>query len=398
MAMDRRTALLLALVGFAGSALAHHGTANFDLSKQLELDGTVVEMAFVNPHSYIYLDVADENGQVVAWRCEMRAATALRRSGWTPEMFKAGRRLKVLGSPSRQEPHTCYVSTIEFPDGSEANRYSQLSEGAKSVNQAHPARLANGKPNIGGDWAAEQRVMTDPRGRQGRLVPLSVAKERAAEGVGPGPSRRPGGPPLAVQPTAAGRQAAAGFDAQKDNPRFHCQPTNIFMDWTFDQHVNRIVQTDDTITLNYGFMDLERTIHMDMTKHPADIAPTVAGHSIGRWDGDVLVVDTVGFAPGYLDARRGVMYSNQMHVVERFTYDPDKRTLTRSWTAEDPLYFTGQYTGQDVLSIADIPYQRYNCDDRTWQDKEFSKVQSAAEAEAGAKKKLASRPWWKFWD
>jgi Family of unknown function (DUF6152) len=397
--MDKRIVMALALAGFAGSAWAHHGTANFDLSKQLELHGTVAEMAFVNPHSYLYLDVTDENGQVVAWRCEMRAATVLRRSGWTPEMFTVGTPLKVLGSPSRTEPHTCYVSTIEFPNGTEANRYSQLSKGGAPTGQDRPARLASGEPNIAGDWAAEQRVMTDPRGREGTLVPLSVAEERAAEGQGPGPTRPPGGGPIRVQPTEAGAQAAAGYDAQNDNPRFHCQPTNIFMDWTFDQHVNEIVQTASTITLKYGFMDLQRTIHMDMSEHPADVTPSTAGHSIGRWDGDVLVVDTVGFAPGYLDTRRGIMYSNQMHVVERFTYDHDAKTLTRSWVAEDPLYFEGQYTGQDVVSIADIPYERYNCDDRTWKDSEFSKVQSEAEAKQDQEQEpeQASRPWWKFW-
>jgi hypothetical protein len=194
----------------------------------------------------------------------------------------------------------------------------------------------------------------------------------------------------------------AGFDPQNDNPRFHCQPTNIFMDWTFDQHVNQIVQTADTITLKYGFMDLERTIHMNMSEHPADITPTLAGHSIGHWDGDVLVVDTVGFAPGYLDTRRGVMYSGQMHVVERFTYDHAAKTLTRSWVAEDPLYFTGQYTGEDVVSIADIPYERYNCDDRTWKDSELTKLESEARAgQAGAqpeaKPEEPSKPWWQFW-
>ncbi len=375
--MKGRFLLALALSGIGSSASAHHGNANFDLSKQLTLTGTIVEMAFVNPHSYLYMDVKDERGNVAAWRCEMRAATALRRSGWTPEMFKAGQMLTVIGSPSRQEPHTCYVSTIEFPNGSEADRYSQLPGGDQRSAADRPARLASGEPNIAGDWAAEQRVMTDPRGREGTLVPLSVAEERAAQGTPPGPTRPPGGPPLGVQPTAAGSRAAAGFDPEKDNPRFHCQPTNIFMDWTFDQHVNRITQTASTIVLKYGFMDLERTIHLDMAEHPANLTPSKPGHSIGRWDGDVLVVDTVGFEPGYLDTRRGVMFSGEMHVVERFTYDHEAKTLTRTWTAEDP-YFTGQYRGQDVVAMADTPYERYNCDDRTWQDNEFKKVQAEA--------------------
>lgn len=378
--MDKRILLACLLAGAVSPVYAHHGTSTFDHTQQLELSGEAVEVAFINPHSYIYLKVTGDDGVPVTWRCEMRAATALRRSGWTPEMFASGRPIKIVGEPSRIEPHTCYVNTIEFADGSAADRYSQLETDKAPASAERPARLASGVPNIAGDWAAEQRVMTDPRGREGVLVPLGVARERAAEGLGPGATRPPRGPRIGVEPTEAGRQAVAGYDAQADNPRFHCEPTNIFADWTFDQHVNQIVQTGSEIDLKYGFMDLQRTIHMGMTEHPANLAPTKAGHSIGRWDGDELVVDTVGFEPGYLDTRRGLMYSDQLHVVERFSYDHDAGRLARSWVAEDPLYFTGQYTGQDVMSIADIPYEPYNCDDRTWQDSEFDKVEAETEA------------------
>jgi hypothetical protein len=51
--------------------------------------------------------------------------------------------------------------------------------------------------------------------------------------------------------------------------------------------------------MEYG-VGLTRTVHMNMTAHPAKIAPSRGGHSIGRWDGDTLVVDTVGFLPGSL--------------------------------------------------------------------------------------------------
>jgi hypothetical protein len=392
--MTKQLLILLSLASISTVAFGHHGTNTFDHSQEIRISGTVIDLAFVNPHAYVYLEVTEADGATATWRCEMRAATALRRSGWTEEMFLSGRPLRITGSPARSEPHTCYVNTIEFDDGSTADRYSQLGTDETQPAEIRPARLASGAPNISGDWAAEQRVMTDPRGRQGGLVQLSEAQDRSNRGVPPGPGQRPPGRRIAVEPTAAGRQAAAGFDPETDNPRFHCQPTNIFMDWTFDQHVNQIVQTEETITLKYGFMDLERTIFTAQAEHPQNVTPGLAGHSIGRWDDDVLIVDSVGFSPGYLDARRGIMYSEQMHVVERFSYDHENRTLTRRWTAEDPLYFEGEYTGQDVVSIADIPYEPYNCDDRTWQDSEFEELDGAAASDAG---EPAERPWWKFW-
>jgi len=50
-----------------------------------------------------------------------------------------------------------------------------------------------------------------------------------------------------------------------------------------------------------------------------------------------------------------------MHIVERFTFDPAAKTLTRVYTAEDPLYLKAPYTGQDVQMISDEPYVPYNC-------------------------------------
>ena len=55
------------------------------------------------------------------------------------------------------------------------------------------------------------------------------------------------------------------------------------------------------------------------------------------------------------------MYSGQMHVVERFTFDEKAKTLTRTYRAEDPLYLKGPYTGQDVMALSDEPYVPYNC-------------------------------------
>lgn len=394
--MRRQLLISILLASVPAFTLAHHGTNTFDHAQEIQISGTVVDLAFINPHAYVYLEVTEEDGSIATWRCEMRAATALRRSGWTEEMFLSGRPLMITGSPARNEPNTCYVNTVEFDDGSTADRYSQLETDGGAATADRPARLESGVPNIGGDWAAEQRVMTDPRGRQGGLVQLSEARRGAAQGVPPGMGPGPRGGRLTIEPTEAGLAAAAGYDAQTDNPRFNCQPTNIFQDWTFDQHVNQIVQTDGAITLKYGFMDLERTIHMGLDAHPAEIPPSLAGHSIGRWEDDVLVVDTVGFAPGYLDTRRGrnVMHSDEMHVVERFVYDHEAGTLTRSWVAEDPAYFTGQFTGQDVMSIADIPYEPYNCDDRTWEDSQFDALESAADE---PEQEEAAAPWWKFW-
>jgi hypothetical protein len=77
----------------------------------------------------------------------------------------------------------------------------------------------------------------------------------------------------------------------------------------------------------------------------------------------VLTVDTVGFLPGTL---RGVTpHSGQLHVVERFSLDPETMLLRREYMAEDPLFFTEPYTGSDTLALSVVPYNPEPCQDLT---------------------------------
>jgi hypothetical protein len=366
----------------ASGASAHHGFGNFDRSREVSLEGTVTSIDFVNPHAYVYFEATNADGTTTAKRCEMRAATVLRRSGWSAEMFKAGEPIKITGAPDRFDVNSCYVHTVVFADGTTADRYAQLSKPAAPAAAAtapRAARLPSGEPNITGDWAPEQVVMTDPRGRSGALVPVSRVEE-----FEPGSSPTPAGGSNAPRPrvtyTEVGKAAADAFrSGTTDNPRMRCETTSILFDWTFDGPVNRITQNADTITLQYGQLGFTRTIHMNQTQHPANIEPSRAGHSIGRWENDVLVVDTVGFAPGVLNPP--IMNSDQLHVVERFTLNPENMTLTREYTATDPVYYTDQYTGSDTIGVADLPYAPDPCSELTFVD--FSGDGAAPDANSG---------------
>jgi len=363
-----RVATLVAalLVAIVPNAAAHHGGGTFDGSREIKLQGTFTGLDLINPHSWIYFDVTGPDGKVTKYRCEMRAATVLRRSGWSPDMFKRGERLTVEGSPDRNDPTSCYLNTIVFADGKRVDRYGQLTKGTPPPAAPKRAlRRPSGEPNISGDWAPEQLVMTDPRGRGGALVPLStVAKYKPGEGRIGGPRGAGRGGPRVIQGaelTAEGEKGAEQFAVlfSRNNPRMRCETTSIIFDWAFDGPVNRITQNRDTIVLQYGQLGFTRTIHMNLAKHPANIKPSRAGHSIGRWENDVLIVDTVGFAPGVLSPP--ILNSDRLHVVERFSLDPDRMLLTRSYTAEDPVYFKGQFTGSDVIGVADLPYKPDPC-------------------------------------
>jgi hypothetical protein len=402
-------AILAVSVTFAAPAMAHHGIVNFDLNKDMSITGTLVKIDYVNPHSWIHVDVINEAGEVEHWRCETRSAAALNRSGWSPEMFAPGQEVTITGAPDRSLGHTCYMGTIIFADGSSYDRYEQIEGKPEAVVANRPARRPNGAPNFAGDWVGEQRVMTDPRGIEGAFLPMHIAKQYEPGEVPEGgyafqgargtwqskaddPITAAWGRESPLKLTEAGKKALEGFDpASTDNPRLDCRPTNILFDWYFDADPNQILQTENTLVMRYGFMGLERTIHIGMEKHPENIEPSVAGHSIGHWEGDTLVVDTIGFKPGVLLADAATMHSDAMHTTEWFTLDPETVSLTRRYTAEDPKYWEDSYSGQDVMHVAEIPYTPASCDDQSFRT-DVPVPEDVAEAEEAPAKR-----WWEFW-
>src|SRR5215470_19534562 len=129
---------------------AHHGAGLYDMRKNVELEGKITRVDFVNPHTYIYFDVVGADGKVTAMRCETRGATVLRRSGWSPEMFVNGATIKVAGHPHREDPTACTVDTMTLGNKPTLERYQQLSDAKSADRTKRPYRLSNGRPNLAG--------------------------------------------------------------------------------------------------------------------------------------------------------------------------------------------------------------------------------------------------------
>ena len=144
------------------------------------------------------------------------------------------------------------------------------------------------------------------------------------------------------------------------DPVINCESGNIITDWYRQSHVNDIRQSEDRIVLRYGYLEMLRTVFLN-SEHPENVTPSVEGHSIGWWEDDVLVVDTIGLTARVLIPLAGVMISDQAHVVERFQYDEEGQTLFRDYTVQDPLYLNKPYSGRNVSDIASEPYRPFDC-------------------------------------
>jgi hypothetical protein len=166
-------------------------------------------------------------------------------------------------------------------------------------------RMANGKPDLSGFWAPAPPGPSESVPPQGLPWVEAVVKERIANDL-------------------------------RDMPPARCLPAGV----TAQAGRGKFVQTLSLLVILVEFPGDTRQVFLDSREHPTGWEPTWLGHSIGRWEGDTLVVDTVGFNDkSWLTLlRQPYPHTEMMHVVERYRR-PDLGHLELEMTVEDPGAF-----------------------------------------------------------
>ena len=132
---------LIAILGTAALAMsvasAHHSfSAEFDSNKPVTLEGTVVKMDFVNPHSWLYLDVKGPDGQIQHWSVEGGAPGVLLRNGWTRNTLPEGTKVVVHGFMSKDGAYRANSRDIQLPDGKKLSTGSSYGDGKEASKEA----------------------------------------------------------------------------------------------------------------------------------------------------------------------------------------------------------------------------------------------------------------------
>jgi len=108
-----------------GTVTAHHGNSAYDETARVPIKGTVTEFVWTNPHSQIYMDVKEKNGNVVHWAIETNSPGILTRAGWTRRSIAPGDAVTVILCPAKNGAPVAYIGSgdpgtkVIFADGRE---------------------------------------------------------------------------------------------------------------------------------------------------------------------------------------------------------------------------------------------------------------------------------------
>ena len=298
MRLHAKTILVLAAAALCGTpASAHHSQAMFDNSQEIILEGTVYRFDWVNPHMYLTIETTGPDGAPALIEGEGLAITQALVDGLDRNALQPGTPIVMRANPNRGGwGKQVRILDVTTEDG-----------------EIHPFYTANDR----------SLRLTPAESLEGHWAP-----SRAGVGAGFGALAR-----FPISP--AGRAAQAEM---VDDGLCLVEPVPFL---AILDEMRAIELGEDEIVIHFENSGdhVFRTIAMD-AEHPADVEPSRHGHSIGWWEGDTLVIDTIAYAPHSSGLGGSVPSSAGKHTVERLTLTEDRTRIRYQITVEDPVYLT----------------------------------------------------------
>jgi hypothetical protein len=299
----------------ASPAVAHHSNAAFDSTQTIALEGVVTRYEWANPHVYLWIAAPGANGETVEWEVEGQPPAMLRRLGWSQDTLAVGDAIQATGNPSRNpQRNRILLASLKRADATLYDGKSFMS--ALTTPVAAPAAAADG---IAGVWTTQ----------------LDLAAMQAYFD----PSQR-------VALTERGAAAKAAYDEATMSAGLKCvaTPAPAFM---FAPDIKRITVEPGVIRISGEFGAAERVIQLATATSapPAPRTPSVQGHSVGRWEGATLVVETTDFAPHSGGLGFSLPSSPKKRLTERLMLEENGRALAYAFEVADPEMLSAPISG-----------------------------------------------------
>ena len=318
----------------------HHSDAGLDMASVTTISGTVTEFAWRNPHVYIAVQTAEENDQQTEWTAQMGSTIVVTRMGWTRDSLSVGDEVTIgLHAALNGRPYGLLdsiekINGVVLPTSFDSESAEPVLENSETLARAS---------SLDGIWMADlSKLVSYPGGLDGFFL-------------------------AQLELTEKGRLAQESYQEVSDqNPGASCigfpTPVTIVTTNLYPLEI-RIDESAETIAIRSEFFDSERIIYTDGRAHPESGERTLEGHSIGWWEGDTLVVDTIGFADHRSPYQTGVPSGAQKHVVERFRLISGGTRMLLEFTLEDPEYLAESLThSREMIYSPEMQLSSFDCD------------------------------------
>ena len=318
------------LVSSTEPANGHHLTSvRFDTETETSISGTVTRVDWRNPHVYLYVEGNNDNNELVIWEIEGPPPATLHRAGWSRDSIAIGANVTINGNPGRNPDDNIFLfASLELGNGEVLGLMQAI-----SALPQQDAAITERASSIEGTWGTVFDM-------EANLQLINTSQ---------------------LTLTAKGQQALASYIEVTDNPGLNCTPgappaVMLIPD------IKTIEINDGTVVIRGEFESMTRTVYLNQYSHEgAEVS--LFGHSIGRWEGSTLVIDTTHFSPHRQGNAIGLPSGEQKQLIERLSLNEDGSRINYHYELADGEYLASTVSGEVEWAYRpDLEFVELPCD------------------------------------
>lgn len=347
--MTRYWLVFVLIQFFAFGTQAHHSMTHFEQAFT-EMEGTLVDITWRNPHVFFFLETEEANGEKKVWEMEAGTIYVLGRAGVTRDLFTIGERIRVVGNKSGVYDDKFWVENILTEAG---NEIMVVLNGESRWND----EIVGGR----GQWTNTAFIKDNEIIDRGEGIfrvwspPADPSISTVLEGSA---TNR-----LDNIATEAGKASLASWDPYAFDDA--CELPGLPR-VNFGPHPHQFIEDGDKILLLAEEFYVTRTIHMNSDMDPSQQPYSPVGFSVGEWqDENTLLVETTRINFPYMNLG-GYGQSEDVRIRERYVLSEDESRLDYEVIVHDPAMLTTDYVQRGVwFNLGETVHETYDCVPKT---------------------------------